>query len=125
MDFSLSMEHEILRKSVRDFSEKEIKPLARELDEKEEFSYDTMRAMAGLGLFGMFVSEEYGGQGMDYVSYIIATEEIARVDGSHAATIAAGNSLGTGPIYYYGNEEQKRKYLPEACGYWAHLLLRK
>jgi len=115
MDFSLSMEHEILRKSVRDFAEKEIRPVARELDEKEEFSYDTMKAMAELGLFGMFVSEEYGGQGMDYISYIIATEEIARVDGSHAATIAAGNSLGIGPIYYYGNEEQKRKYLPKAC----------
>lgn len=115
MDFSLSMEHEILRKSVRDFAEKEIRPVARELDEKEEFSYDTMKAMAELGLFGMFVSEEYEGQGMDYISYIIATEEIARVDGSHAATIAAGNSLGIGPIYYYGNEEQKRKYLPEAC----------
>ena len=115
MDYSLSMEHEILRKSVRDFAENEIKPVARELDEKEEFSYDTMKAMAGLGLFGMFVSEEYGGQGMDYVSYIIATEEIARVDGSHAATIAAGNSLGIGPLYYYGNEEQKKKYLPKAC----------
>ncbi|NVM26563.1 MAG: acyl-CoA dehydrogenase family protein [Desulfobacterales bacterium] len=115
MDFSLSMEHEILRKSVRDFAEKEIRPVARELDEKEEFSYDTMKAMAELGLFGMFVSEEYEGQGMDYISYIIATEEIARVDGSHAATIAAANSLGIGPIYYYGNEEQKRKYLPKAC----------
>ena len=115
MDFSLSMEHEILKKSVRDFAEKEIKPVARELDEKEEFSYYTMEAMAGLGLFGMFVSEEYGGQGMDYISYIIATEEIARVDGSHAATIAAGNSLGVGPLYYYGNEEQKNKYLPKAC----------
>ena len=115
MDFSLSMEHEILRKSVRNFAEKEIRPVARELDEKEEFSYDTMKAMAELGLFGMFVSEEYEGQGMDYISYIIATEEIARVDGSHAATIAAGNSLGIGPIYYYGNEEQKRKYLPKAC----------
>jgi alkylation response protein AidB-like acyl-CoA dehydrogenase len=115
MDFSLSMEHEILRKSVRDFAEKEIRPVARELDEKEEFSYDTMKAMAGLGLFGMFVSEEYEGQGMDYISYIIATEEIARVDGSHAATIAAGNSLGIGPLYYYGNEEQKNKYLPKAC----------
>ncbi len=115
MDFLLSVEHEILRKSVRDFAEKEIRPVAQELDEREEFSYDTMRAMAELGLFGMFVSEEYEGQGMDYVAYIIATEEIARVDGSHAATIAAGNSLGIGPIYYYGNEEQKRKYLPEAC----------
>ncbi len=115
MDFTLSTEHEILRNTVRDFAEHEIKPLASELDEKEEFSYETMKAMGGLGLFGMFVSEDYGGQGMDYIGYVIATEEIARVDGSHAATIAAGNSLGLGPIYYYGSEEQKRKYLPPAC----------
>ena len=115
MDFSLSMEQEILRNSVRDFAEKEIKPVAIELDQKEEFSYETMRKMADLGLFGMFVSEKYGGQGMDYLSYIIATEEIARVDGSHAATVAAGNSLGIGPLYYFGNEEQKQKYLPKFC----------
>ncbi len=115
MDFSLSMEQEILRNSVRQFAEKEIKPVAKELDEKEEFSYETMEKMAGLGLFGMFVSEEYGGQAMDYVSYIIATEEIARVDGSHAATIAAANSLGIGPLYYFGNEEQKQRYLPKLC----------
>lgn len=115
MDYELTMEQEILRKSVREFAEKEIKPVAGELDEKGEFSYETMRAMAKLGLFGMFVSEEYGGQGMDYVSYIIATEEIARVDGSHAATVAAGNSLGIGPLYYFGSEEQKKKYLPKLC----------
>jgi alkylation response protein AidB-like acyl-CoA dehydrogenase len=115
MDFSLSMEQEILRNSVRQFAEKEIRPVAKELDERGEFSYETMAMMAELGLFGMFVSEEYGGQGMDYVSYIIATEEIARVDGSHAATVAAGNSLGIGPLYYFGNEEQKRKYLPKLC----------
>ncbi|MFO7984859.1 MAG: acyl-CoA dehydrogenase family protein [Desulfatiglandaceae bacterium] len=115
MDFSLSMEQEILRNSVRDFAEKEIRPVAQELDEKEEFSYETMQKMADLGLFGMFVSEEYGGQGMDYVSYIIATEEIARVDGSHAATVAAGNSLGIGPLYYFGNEDQKKRYLPRLC----------
>lgn len=115
MDFSLTMEQEILRKTVRDFAEKVIKPRARELDEKEEFSYETCRAMGELGLFGMFVSEAYGGQGLDYLSYIIAVEEIARVDGSHAATVAAGNSLGIGPLYYFGNEEQKRKYLPSLC----------
>jgi alkylation response protein AidB-like acyl-CoA dehydrogenase len=115
MDFDLSMEQEILRNSVRQFAEKEIKPVAKELDEKEEFSYDTMRAMGELGLFGMFVSEKYGGQGMDYVSYIIATEEVARVDQSHAATVAAGNSLGIGPLYYFGNEEQKQKHLPKLC----------
>lgn len=115
MDFDLSMEQEILRNSVRQFAEKEIKPVARELDEKEEFSYDTMRKMGELGLFGMFVSEKYGGQGMDYLSYIIAAEEVARVDQSHAATVAAGNSLGIGPLYYFGNEEQKEKYLPRLC----------
>lgn len=115
MDFSLSTEHEVLRDSVRNFAEKEIRPVARELDDKEEFSYETMQKMAELGLFGVFVSEKYGGQEMDYLSYIIATEEIARVDGSHAATVAAENSLGIGPIYYFGNEEQKQKYLPKLC----------
>ncbi|MCF8080853.1 MAG: acyl-CoA dehydrogenase family protein [Desulfobacterales bacterium] len=115
MDFELSMDHEILRDSVRSFAEKEIKPVAQTLDKEETFSYDTMAKMAELGLFGIFVSEEYGGQAMDYLSYIIATEEIARVDGSHAATIAAANSLGIGPLYYYGSEEQKKKYLPKLC----------
>lgn len=115
MDFELSMEQDILRKTVRDFAEKEIAPVARELDDKEEFSLDTCRAMGELGLFGMVVDEAYGGQGMDYVSYIIAVEELARIDGSHAATIAAGNSLGIGPLYYFGSEEQKKKYLPKLC----------
>jgi len=115
MDFSLSTEHEVLRDSVRNFAEKEIRPVARELDDKEEFSYETMQKMAELGLFGVFVSEKYGGQEMDYLSYIIATEEISRVDGSHAATVAAENSLGIGPIYYFGNEAQKQKYLPKLC----------
>ena len=98
MDYTLSTEQEILRDSVRSFAENEIKPVAQELDEKEEFSYETMQKMAELGLFGKFVSEQYGGQGMDYISYIIAVEEIARVDGSHAATVAAENSLGVGPL---------------------------
>ncbi|HDR17110.1 MAG TPA: acyl-CoA dehydrogenase [Desulfobacteraceae bacterium] len=115
MDFSLSMEQDILRKSVREFSEREIKPVAADLDERGVFSYDTMKKMAELGLFGMFVPDRYQGQGMDYLSYIIATEELARVDGSHAATVAAGNSLGIGPLYYFGNEEQKQKHLPSLC----------
>jgi alkylation response protein AidB-like acyl-CoA dehydrogenase len=115
MEFSLSTEQEILRESVRSFAENEIKPVARELDKNEEFSYATMQKMAELGLFGIFVSEEYGGQAMDYVSYIIAVEEIARIDGSHAATVAAENSLGIGPLYYFGNEDQKKKYLPKLC----------
>ena len=115
MDFSLTMDQEILRNTVRKFAESEIRPVADELDKAETFSYDTMAKMADMGLFGIFVSEAYGGQAMDYVSYIIATEEIARVDGSHAATVAAENSLGIGPIYYFGSEDQKRKYLPALC----------
>ena len=71
--------------------------------------------MGDIGLFGMIVPETYGGQGLDYLSYIIAVEEIARVDGSQAATIAAGNSLGIGPLYYFGNDEQKKRYLPRLC----------
>ena len=87
----------------------------QQLDENEEFSEKLTRKMGEIGLFGMFVSDEYEGQAMDYISYIIAVEEIARVDGSQAATIAAGNSLGIGPLNYFGTEEQKRKYLPKLC----------
>ncbi|RTZ97899.1 MAG: acyl-CoA dehydrogenase [Deltaproteobacteria bacterium] len=115
MDFSLTMDQEILRDTVHKFAENEIRPVADELDKNEEFSYETMKKMAEMGLFGIFVSEKYGGQGMDYVSYIIAAEEIARVDGSHAATVAAENSLGIGPLYYFGSEEQKQKYLQDLC----------
>ncbi|MFZ0243800.1 MAG: acyl-CoA dehydrogenase family protein [Desulfobacterales bacterium] len=115
MDFDLSREQEMIRKEVRRFAESEIAPLAVELDEKEEFSPELTRKMGEIGLFGMFVSEEYEGQQLDYLSYIIAVEEIARVDGSQAATIAAGNSLGIGPINYFGTPEQKKKYLPALC----------
>ncbi len=115
MDYDLTREQEMIRKEVRRFAEKEIAPVAQELDEREEFSPELTRKMGEIGLFGMFVDERYGGQQMDYVSYIIAVEEIARVDGSQAATIAAGNSLGIGPIYYFGTEEQKRRYLPKLC----------
>jgi len=115
MDYKLTMEQEMLRDAVRDFAVAEIKPVARELDEKEEFSYKTMKQMGELGLFGPFVPPKYNGQGMSYLSYIITVEEIARIDGSHAATVAAGNSLGIGPLYYFGNEEQKKKYLPKLC----------
>ena len=114
MEFSLSMEKEILKNSVRQFAEQEIKPVARELDEKEEFPYETMKKWQSWAFSGFF-SEKYSGQAMDYISYVIATEEIARVDGSHAATVAAANCLGIGPIYYFGNDEQKNKYLPKLC----------
>ena len=111
----MTEDQKIIRKTVRDFAEREIKPVARELDEKEEFSIEITRKMGELGLFGMNIPEEYGGSGMDTLSYIIAVEELARVDGSHAATLAAHNSLGIGPLYYYGTEEQKMKYLPQLC----------
>lgn len=122
MDIFCNEQHDLIRQSVRQFAETEIKPLAPELDEREEFSVDLTRKMGELGLFGMFVAPEYGGQGTDYLSYIIAVEEIARVDGSQAATLAAHNSLGIGPLYRYGTEEQKLLYLPRLCsgeGLWG------
>ena len=115
MNFELTQEQQLIRESVRDFAEREIKPLAKELDEKQEFSVELTKMMGEMGLFGMVIPENYGGQNLDYLSYIIAVEEIARIDGSQAATIAAGNSLGINPIYYFGNEEQKKKYLPKLC----------
>jgi short-chain 2-methylacyl-CoA dehydrogenase len=108
-------QHELIRNSVRDFAEREIKPVAAKLDKEEKFSVELTRKIGEMGLFGMYVSEKYGGQGMDYLSYIIAIEEIARIDGSQAATLAAHNSLGIGPLYYYGNEAQKEKYIPRLC----------
>ena len=115
VNFELTEEQNILRQTIRDFAENEIKPVAEELDREEKFSVEITRKMGDLGLFGMFVSEEYGGTNMGYLSYIIAVEELARVDGSHAATVAAGNSLGIGPINYFGSGEQKKKYLPDLC----------
>ncbi len=115
LSYDLSDEQEILRKNIRDFAEQVIKPQAAELDEAETFSVDITKQMAELGLFGMFVSEDYGGTDAGYVAYIIAVEELARVDGSQAATVAAGNSLGIGPIFYFGNEEQKKEWLPKLC----------
>jgi short-chain 2-methylacyl-CoA dehydrogenase len=115
MNFDLTEEHKMIRDTVREFAEREIKPVAQELDEKAEFSIPLTKRMGDLGLFGMYLPEKYGGQGLDTLSYIIAVEELARVDGSHAATLAAHNSLGIGPIYYYGTEEQKRKFLPQLC----------
>lgn len=115
MDFELSEEQQMIRETVRDFAEREIRPVAKDLDEKAEFSYDLTKKMGELGLFGMYLPEKYGGQDLDTLSYIIAVEEISRVDGSQAATLAAHNSLGIGPLYYFGTEEQKMKYLPQLC----------
>lgn len=115
MDFQLSEEHQNIRKAVRDFAEREIKPIARELDDEGRFSPEITLKMGELGLLGINTPADYGGSGMDTLSYIIAVEELARVDGSQAATIAAHNSLGIGPLVYYGTEKQKKKYIPQLC----------
>lgn len=113
--YQLDEKHEMIRSSVREFAEIEIKPVAGELEEKEEFSVPLTHAMGKIGLFGMVVPEKYGGQGLDYISFIIAMEEVSRVDGSQAATLASCNSLAINPIYYFGSEDQRRKYLPDLC----------
>jgi alkylation response protein AidB-like acyl-CoA dehydrogenase len=115
MNFDLSEEQNLTRQAIRAFAERQIAPIARELDEKEKFSAELTHKMADLGLLGCFVPEKYGGSNMGYISYAIAVEELARVDASQAATIAAGNSLGIGPIYYFGDEKQKQEWLPRLC----------
>ena len=108
-----TQQHEDFRLKVRKFAEEQVKPVAAELDAKEIFSEDLTRAMGKLGLFGVNIPKEYGGHGMDYRSLVLAVEEIARVDGSQAATLAAHNSLGIGPIYMFGTEEQKKNLIPQ------------
>jgi alkylation response protein AidB-like acyl-CoA dehydrogenase len=115
LNYELDGKHKMIRMAVREFAESEIRPVAGDLEDNEEFSVSLTQQMGDIGLFGMVVPEKYGGQGLDYVSYIIAMEEVARVDGSQAATLAAGNSLGISPIYEFGSEAQKEKYLPDLC----------
>ena len=113
MNFELSQEQELLKQMVRDFAEAEIAPKIEQLDRDEEFSVEITKKMGELGLFGMTQSPEDGGQGLDHLSYVMVIEELARVDASHAATVAAENSLGIGPIANFGNAAQKKKYLPD------------
>ncbi|MFQ5813927.1 MAG: acyl-CoA dehydrogenase [Anaerolineae bacterium] len=111
MDFELTEEQQMIRKMVRDFAEREIMPIAQETDAKGEFPWQTIRKMARLGLLGLPIPEKYGGAGADNVSFAIALEEIARACGSTAMTLDAHTSLASEPIYLFGSEEQKRKYL--------------
>jgi short-chain 2-methylacyl-CoA dehydrogenase len=113
MNFDLEPEHELLRDTVRQFALEKVAPVAEELDREKRFPYELVAEMSELGLMGMTVAEEYGGAGTDTVSYAIAIEELTRIDSSVAITVAAHHSLGTLPIYYFGDEEQKRTWLPD------------
>jgi short-chain 2-methylacyl-CoA dehydrogenase len=112
---TLSDSHERYRNKIRAFAESAIKPVAAKLDEKGAFSVELTKQLGEIGLFGINLPVVYGGQNLDTLSYIIAVEELARIDGSQAATVASHNSLGLGPIYYFGTDEQKKKLLPDLC----------
>src|SRR5690625_2295383 len=111
MNFQLTEEQQMLKKMVRDFAEKEVEPTAAERDEEERFDRDIFDQMAALGLTGIPWPEEYGGIGADFVSYVIAVEELSRVCASTGVTLSAHISLASWPIYKYGNEEQKKNFL--------------
>jgi alkylation response protein AidB-like acyl-CoA dehydrogenase len=105
----------MFQKIIREFCEKELKPIASKIDKEEYFPYDLYKKMGKMGLMGMTVPQKYGGAGIDKVSYMIALEEISRYCGSTGLTVEAHNSLGIGHIYEHGNEEQRKKYLPKLC----------
>lgn len=115
MNVFLNESHHKIRATVKDFAELKIKPVIGDYEAKEQFPGDLIRSLQELGLFGMQVPEKYGGQNSDYLSFIIAVEELARIDSSVAATLAAHNSLGAGPILEFGTEQQKENYLPPLC----------
>ncbi|HEX9994178.1 MAG TPA: acyl-CoA dehydrogenase family protein [Acidimicrobiales bacterium] len=115
MDFELSEEQEAFRKVVRDFAESEIAPHAEAWDRDHVFPVDTVRAMGDLGLFGIPFPEEYGGGGADLTTLCVAIEELARVDQSMAITLEAAVGLGASPIFRFGTEEQRQRWLPDLC----------
>ena len=108
---NLSGEHKMIRKMVREFAEAEVKPRAKEIDESAEFPWETIRKMGELGLLGMPFEEEWGGGGSDTLGYTIGIEEISKVCAATGITMAAHTSLGVAPIYEFGNQAQKEKYL--------------
>jgi short/branched chain acyl-CoA dehydrogenase len=115
MNALLNEKHHQIRAKVRQFAEKFVKPVIDDFDEKEIFPVELVREMGKTGVFGMQVPTAFGGQGSDYLSYIIAIEEMARIDSSMAATLAAHNSLGVGPILEFGTLQQKESLLPAFC----------
>jgi short/branched chain acyl-CoA dehydrogenase len=115
MDFDLSHDHELIRRTVREFAEGEVAPVAEELDRTKAFPYAIVEQLGKLNLMGIPFPEEYGGGGGDTLAYAIAVEELTRVDSSVAITLCAHTSLGTQPIYLFGSEEQKREWMPRLC----------
>src|ERR671927_430446 len=113
MDFDLSPDHDLIRRTVRDFAEREVAPVAEELDRTKTFPYEIVRQLGELNLMGIPFPEEYGGGGGDTLAYALAVEELTRVDSSVAITVCAHTSLGTQPIYLFGTEEQKQQWLPD------------
>ncbi|MEE8597744.1 MAG: acyl-CoA dehydrogenase [bacterium] len=113
MDFSLTDEQKLFQKIVREFCEKEIKPISKKIDKEEYFPEELYKKMGRMGLMGMTVPQKYGGAGIDKVSYMIALEEISRFCGSTGITVEAHNTLGIGYIYEAGSEDQRKKYLPK------------
>ncbi|MDO5575312.1 MAG: acyl-CoA dehydrogenase [bacterium] len=111
MDFALSKEHEMMRKLFSDFAQNEVKPLAQEVDETEEFPRETTNKMAKLGFLGIPVPKEYGGQGCDVLAYAMCVEELSKVCGTTGVIVSAHTSLCIDPIMTYGTEEQKQKYV--------------
>jgi alkylation response protein AidB-like acyl-CoA dehydrogenase len=111
--FDLDDEHLLIRDTVRRFALEKVAPVAEELDREKRFPYELVAEMAELGLMGMTIPEDHGGGGTDTLAYAIAVEELARVDSSVAITVAAHHSLGTLPIWYFGSDEQKRRWLPD------------
>ena len=119
MDFHLSKEHEMIRKMYREFAENEVKPLAEEVDETEEFPVETVKKLGKLGMMGIYFPKKYGGAGGDVLSYAMAVEEMSKVCGTTGVIISAHTSLCCAPIYEHGTEEQKMKYLPKLLkGEW-------
>jgi short-chain 2-methylacyl-CoA dehydrogenase len=115
VDFDLSPDHELIRRTVREFAEGEVAPVAEELDRTKSFPYEIVRQLGALNLMGIPFPEEYGGGGGDTLAYALAVEELTRVDSSVAITLCAHTSLGTQPLYLFGSEEQKREWLPQLC----------
>src|ERR1044072_6476561 len=115
MDFDLSDDHELIRRTVRDFAEGEVKPVAEELDREKRFPYEIVEKLGDLGLMGIPFPEEYGGAGGGLVAYALAVGELTGVDSSVAITRCAHTSLGAQPIYLFATDEQKERYLPDLC----------